>query len=187
MLQLVTMSDPHTRVTNPKRFAPLHRIATELLDQLSQRFDVERTEGYHLDSELEARSKLAGQSVKLAPRNSLSAPLVMVFSAFPGLHTRLGLWYLTSFPTCGCDACGETVESEAERLRSMIDDLTSGRFRESIRTDADGATWLQSEFGSHGATVWRSSRSRLTGERAKKLLGESGPFSYLWSAWTARS
>ena len=180
------MSDPHTRVTNPGRFASLHSMAAELLDQLSSRFDVAREEGHDLDSELEARSELAGPSVRLTPTNSSAAPLVIVFSAFPGLHARLGRWYLTAFPACGCDACGETVEGEAERLKSMIDDLTSGRFHEALQTDADGATWLDSEFGSHGATVWRSSRSRLTGERAQKLLGEGGPFSYLWSAWAAR-
>lgn len=183
----ITLPDAYSRVTNPRRFAPLQIVAAELLDQLSTRFDVARAEGYHLDPELEASLELARPGVKLTPRDASSAPLVVVFSAFPGLHARFGRWCLNAFPVCGCDACEETAEGEVERLNSMIGDLTSGRFREAIQTDAAGDKWLESAFGSQGESVWRSSRSRLDAEGAQKLLAEGGPSSYVWKAWAARS
>ncbi|MFY9527498.1 MAG: DUF6226 family protein [Candidatus Acidiferrales bacterium] len=142
--------EAYSRVTNPARFASLHDVAAELLDRLELEFDAERAEGYGLDPELEEGCKLARPSVTLVPRDVSAAPIVVTFSAFPGVRVRFGRWCMTAFPTCGCDACDEAAESETERLRSLIDNLTAGRFREAIRIPADGAAWTESEFWSVG-------------------------------------
>src|SRR6202171_2510794 len=133
--------EAYSRVTNPERFASLHVVAGELLDRLQLEFDVVRTEGHGLDPELEEGCKLARPSVTLVPRDVGAAPIVVAFSAFPGLRVRFGRWWTTAFPTCGCDACDETAESETERLKSLVDNLTAGRFREAIRLPANGAAW----------------------------------------------
>ena len=124
--------EAYSRVTNPERFRPLHDVALELLGRLEATFNVERLEGYGLDQEQEKRSDLARSSVKLIPRNPDAAPMVVVFTAFPGLLVRLGQWREEAFPSCGCDACDETADDEATRLAKMVDNVTAGRFREAI-------------------------------------------------------
>jgi hypothetical protein len=129
--------EAYSRVTNPKRFAPPHAASEGLLDRLEREFDTERTRGYGLDPELEEGFKLARPSVSLVPRDTGAAPIVVAFSAFPGLRVRFGRWHMVAFPTCGCDACDETAESEIKRLSSLIDNVTAGRYRESLRITAD--------------------------------------------------
>lgn len=62
--------EAHSRVTNAGRFAPLHDVATELLDRLETEFDVVREEGFGLDPELESRYELARSSARVVPKIS---------------------------------------------------------------------------------------------------------------------
>jgi hypothetical protein len=175
--------EAYSRVTNQQRFASLHDAAAELLDRLQREFEIERREAYGLDPELEQRSNLSRPSVALMPQDMRAAPLVIAFSTFPGLHVRFGRWYIVSFPTCGCDACDETAERETERLRSLIDNMTAGRFREAIRVRADGTEWKESEFWSTGARC--AEELPLDQARARELL-EAGPSPYQWVPWPRR-
>ena len=43
----------YSRGTNAERFLPLHTAMLEIIGQLENDFEVERTEGYGLDEELE--------------------------------------------------------------------------------------------------------------------------------------
>ncbi len=128
-------------------------------------FEVERAEGYGVDPELEKRyPQLARPSIRLLPRDAAAAPLVVAFSAFPGLHVRFGRWCMMAFPSCGCDACDETAEDEIEHLTSLIDDLAAGRFREVVRLnpndDASGASevWSAGERSTRQSVPARSKR-----------------------------
>src|SRR5215510_11051371 len=58
--------EAYSRVTNPERFRPLHTLMG-LIGRLEAAFDVERFEGFGLDSDLEA-GELARPSVRLVPR-----------------------------------------------------------------------------------------------------------------------
>jgi hypothetical protein len=176
--------EAYSRVTNPKRFASLHDVAAELLDRLEREFDAERAEGYGLDPELEEGCKLARPSVTLAPRDVGAAPVAVTFSAFPGVRVRFGRWCMTAFPTCGCDACDEVAESETERLKLLIDNLTAGRFREAIRITADGAAWKESEFWSVGGRCAQG--SQLDRARAQQLVDARDRSSYDWAPWPRR-
>ena len=176
--------EAYSRVTNAERFACLHDTATELLDRLEWEFDAERTEAYGLDPELEEGCRLGRPSVALLPRNIGAAPLIVAFSTFPGLRARFGRWYVVAFSTCGCDACDETAESETERLRSLIDNMTAGRFREAIRVRADGTPWKESEFGSTGG--WSGEELPLDEARARKLLAAGDRSSHDWGPWPRR-
>jgi hypothetical protein len=177
--------EAYSRVTNPKRFALLHDFAAELLDRLELEFDVERTQRHGLDYELEEGCKLARPSVAIVPRDVGAAPIVVAFSAFPGLRVRFGRWCTTAFPTCGCDACGETAESETERFKTLIDNLTAGHFREAIRIPADGPAWQESEFWSVAARC--AEKSQLDRARARQLVAASDRSSYDWRPWPKRS
>jgi Family of unknown function (DUF6226) len=178
--------EAYSRVTNPERFASLHEVAAELLDRLELVFCVERTEGYGLDPELEAGCKLARPSVTLVQRDVRAAPVVVAFSAFPGLLVRLGRWWTSALPTCGCDACDETAESETVRLQSLINNLTTGRFREAIQIHADGTASQTTEFWSAGER-WSNHQAQLDRTRARQLLEASDRSSYDWRPWPKRS
>lgn len=176
--------EAYSRVTDPERFATLHDAAEGLLDGLEREFQAQRSEGYGLDPELERASNLLYPSVMLLPRDTGAAPLIIAFSAFPGVRARFGRWYVVAFPTCGCDACDERAESETERLRSLIDNMTAGRFREAIRVDADGTAWKESEFWSN---VGRCAEElRLDQAQTRKLLAEADQRSYEWGPWPRR-
>jgi hypothetical protein len=176
--------EAYSRVTNPERFASLHAVAAELLDRLVLEFDAERAEGYGLDSELEEGIKLARPSATLVPRDIGAAPIVVIFSAFPGVRVRFGRWCVTAFPACGCDACDESVESETERLKSLVDNLTAGHFREAIKIPADGAAWQEYESWSVGGRC--AQRSQIDRARAQQLVAEGDGSSYDWGPWPRR-
>jgi hypothetical protein len=175
--------EAYSRVTDPERFGSLHRVAAELLDRLEREFDAERAEGYGLDPELERAIKLARPSVSLVPRDAGAAPIVVAFSTFPGIAVRFGRWCTSAFPVCGCDACDEAAESESERLKSMIDNLTAGRFWEAIQISAEGTTWQEWEFGSQGG---RCAKARLDPDRARELVAAGDRSLYEWRPWPKR-
>jgi hypothetical protein len=177
-------SEAYSRVTDPERFGSLRQVAAELLDRLELEFEAERAEGYGLDPELEQGVKLARPSVSLVPKDAGAAPIVVAFSDFPGIVVRFGRWCTAAFPVCGCDACDETAESEAERLKSMIENLTAGRFREAIRIPAEGPAWQEWEFWSGGGRC--AQESQLDPVRARQL-GPAGDRSlYEWGPWPKR-
>jgi hypothetical protein len=175
--------EAYSWVTDPERFGSLHLVATELLDRLERNFDVERAEAYGLDPELEQGITLARPSVTLVPRDAGAAPILIAFSTFPGIAVRFGGWCTSAFPVCGCDACDETAEGEIERLKSMIDNLTAGRFREAIRISAEGTPWQEWEFGSDRG---RCAKSRLDPDRARQLVAAGDRSLYEWGPWPKR-
>ena len=181
----VTPSEAYSRVTNPERFLVLHEAAVRLLERLALEFKVERTEGHGLDVELENRYLVARPSIRMLPQKATAAPLVVVFSAFPGLHIRFGHWCMIAFPNCGCDACNENAEGEIERLTSHINDVTASRFREDIRIHPNGNAWRESEFWSVGAHSIQQS-SRLNPDCARQLVAAGDQLSHHWESWPRR-
>jgi hypothetical protein len=176
--------EAYSRVTNPERFASLHDVAAELLDRLEREFDTERSEGYGFDPELEEGSTLARPSVTLVPRDVGAAPIVVAFTTFPGLRVRFGRWWMAAFPTCGCDACDETAESERERFKSLIDNLIAGRFREDIRISPEGGAWNESEFWSSGGRC--AQKLQLDPVQARQLIAGDRSL-YEWRPWRRRT
>jgi Family of unknown function (DUF6226) len=144
--------EAYSRVSDPERFRPLHDVALRLLEQLQAAFNVERFEGYGLDRELEV-GDLVRPSVRLIPRDQNAAPLAIAFTTFPGLRVRVGRWLTDGFPACGCDACDETADEEATRLAKLVDDLTAGRFRESVSLSLAGDGWQEWSIGLSVAIV----------------------------------
>ena len=175
--------EAYSRVTNPERFRPLHSFIVGLIGRLEAAFDVQRLEAYGLDDELE-RGDLVRPSVKLFPRDSGAAPVVVAFTAFPGLRVRVGHWHRDAFPGCGCDACDETADGEAARLAQMVDDVTAGRFREATLAPLAGDAWQESEFLSPGGRS--SSRSLLDRSRARQMTAGSHRLAFEWRPWPRR-
>lgn len=176
--------EAYSRVTNPERFACLHKAAADLLDRLEEEFNVVRAEGQALGVELEAECKLVRPNVALVPHDAAAAPIVVAFSAFPGLRVRFGRWWTAAFPNCGCDACDETAESEIERLNSLVDHLTAGHFREAIWIPADGPALQKFELWSVRER-W-SQQSQIDRVRARQFVAAGDRISYDWKAWPRR-
>ena len=159
----------------------------EILGRLENDFDVERSEGYGLDPELERGLEPARPHVRLTPRNPEAAPIAVVFSTFPGLNVRFGRWFTEPFPSCGCDACKESAEGEIERLKEMVDEVVAGRFREAIQRPLisfRGTGWRETEFWS--SVGRRTSRSRVDGVRAREMTGGRRRLDLHWKAWRRR-
>jgi hypothetical protein len=155
-----------------------------LATRLEARFDVERTEGYGLDAELE-RVGTTRATILLTPRSPRTAPIVFAFSPFPGVVTRSGRWQVDPFPSCGCDACDEDAEDEIKRLAWLVDQVTAGRFREAIELPAAGAACQRVELWSLDGSRQRS-ESRLERAEARRRLSETHQAAFDWEAWPLR-
>jgi hypothetical protein len=183
--------EAYSRVTNPERFAPLHDIAAGLLNRLEATFDVERAEGYGLDPELES-VELARPSTRLIPRNPGAAPIVVAFTAFPGVFVRFGRWYIDTFAGCGCDACDETAEGEASRLEELIQRLTAGHYRETILDLPDGDAWQEIEFRAPQDRISLRGLGmpppghRLGRAEAAEKVAAAGRSEFDWKPWESR-
>ena len=161
-------------MTNPERFRVLHTVMLEILDKLEAEFDVRREEGYGLDEELERNFELARPTIRLTPADPGSAPIVVAFSAFPGLHVRFGKWWRELLPACGCDACGDSGEELAESLTRMVDSVVAGRFRESFEPSW---RWPRGEIW--GETGWRRGHGSFDGRSSSSEVA--------WKSWPRRT
>ncbi len=179
--------EAYSRVTNPERFRPLHTAMRGIVSRLENEFEVEGTEEYGLDEELERPVELAGPCVRLRPWDPDAAPIAVAFSTFPGLHVRFGWWHLESFPNCGCDACDETAEGQIERLSKLVDAVTTGELLEAIQRPLIpfiGHGWRTAMFRSH---VGSSSRgSRVDRRRARDMSGGRRRLELDWKPWRRR-
>ena len=182
--------EAYSRVTNAERFRPLHPAMLEIISRLENDFEVERTEGYGLDEELERGLELAGPFVRLSPRDPDAAPITVAFSTFPSLYVRFGRWCREPFPDCGCDACDLTADGEIERLNEMVDDVIAGRFREAIDRPPmsfRGTGWRETKLWSPDPDGRRSSRrSRVDGRRALEMSGGRRRLDLDWNPWQPR-
>jgi hypothetical protein len=120
-------------VTNPERFLPLHEGALDLLGSLERAHDVRRAAHFDLLPGLMGPFEAARAPVTLTPAAPGASPLGIAFTTFPGLMVRYGRWHARSFPSCGCDACGEDAEGEVARLEALAARIVAGGFIEELR------------------------------------------------------
>ncbi len=180
-------TEAYSRVTNAERFRPLHPTMLEIIGRLENGFEVQRTEGYGLDEELERGFGLARPCVRLSPKDPDAAPIAVVFSAFPGLHVRFGRWHTEAFPICGCDACDESAEDQIKRLNEMVDDTTAGRYRETIKRPLIpfiGYGWREAKFWSPERSS--SGGGRVDGLLAHRMSGGRRRLNLDWKPWRRR-
>jgi hypothetical protein len=129
--------DAYSRVTEPERFAPLHPFALDLLNQLQRKYRVDRSEN-PLPSFDIAPNLAVRPAITLTPQNAPSAAAIeVVFTNFPGLIVRFGRAHLERFPDCGCDACDETFEDQAEGLKWRLSQVAAGRYREGVGDECE--------------------------------------------------
>lgn len=177
--------EAYSRVTDPERFRPLHRIALDLLDRLDAEYDVSRTEAFELGLGTTAFEH-ARPPVTLTPVDPAAAPIAIAFTPFPSVIARFGRWIAEPFPSCGCDACAETAEDEGARLEALVSEVVAGRFREELSVPWLGDARLSWSFGDVGVAGHRSGWTGLPRAHAVALRGR-GPRPVQWSPWARRA
>ena len=165
--------DAYTRVTNPERFGPLHALALDLLKELHVEYDATSSSVFNLLPGMvpfeHARPPLA-----LTPADPKAAPIAVAFTDFPSLILRLGRWMAEPFPSCACDACAETAESEGERLERIVRDVVAGHFWEELSVPRFGQARLSWQLGSSGAGADSSGGRKVLSRARARVLRRSG-------------
>jgi hypothetical protein len=141
--------------SNLERFAPLHTVADALIDYLACTFDVTRCEGIELAGAIEHPRDDVVRAVRLAPADARAARLTFVFASFPSVVMFAGAVQEIRFPDCGCDACDESWNTQAEEMEWQALAVAAGNFSESIKIG--WKPWVDVEIYSDGAS--RSGRS----------------------------
>jgi hypothetical protein len=165
--------------TDTDRFATLHEAAETLLDELSERYLVERRESKEplgLDDALV-------RTVRLIPRMPTAGPLAVHFIE-PGLAIRLGRWWMESLPACACETCAEDPAILADRLRTHTDALVEGGLWERVRRGLSGS-WFETRLIGTGVKSGREGPLSAAGARDARRGGFAAPIQ--WAPWQRRS
>jgi hypothetical protein len=56
--------------------------------------------------------------------------MTFVFLERPSVFVHAGVLHDFAFPSCGCDACDETAESQADRLELLVLAVAAGTYSE---------------------------------------------------------
>ncbi|HET6529635.1 MAG TPA: DUF6226 family protein [Actinoplanes sp.] len=163
----------YSRVTDPGRYAVLHDAADRLLDELTDRYIVERRE---------SREPL--RVVHLIPHAPDAAPLAVAFTGFPGLTLRLGRWYEEALPNCGCDACDEQPDELIADLRRQVSALIEGGLWERVRR---GVTGSWSEARLIGTDITAGCSAPLDPRDARAARRDGFAAAVQWAPWPRRS
>lgn len=123
-------ADSYSVTSNTERFSGLHKVADALIDHLASTYEVSTR-----DVTAETEARMRGQvnvvrAVRVEPGSPDAAPLVFTFTDFPGVLLHSGLLHSTPYPSCGCDACDETLDSEATGLEQQVLSVAAGGFAE---------------------------------------------------------
>ena len=177
--------EAYSRVTNPERFAPLHRHAEALLEQLASQYDVRRGEGTELGPNIDPAER-GRASIRLTPRSELAAPVQVTFTEFPGLDVRVGRWYHDRFPGCGCDACNESIEATVKNLNFLVECTVNGLIREELQVPwPSGDAWQIAEIGGSDLGARSTSRKRIPRRQALAMI-QGGRMRYDWQPWSRK-
>ena len=169
--------DPHP---GADRFAVLHEAADALLDELTERYMVERRETKEL---FEAEDALV-RMVRLIPRTPAAAPLAVAFTGAPGLTVRLGRWWAEALPGCAPAACDEDPAELVGRMRRQADALVEGGLWERVRRGVGGA-WFEARLIGEGVKQRREGPLTLREARDARRGGFAAPVQ--WAPWPRRA
>ncbi len=121
--------------------------------------------------------------LNLVPVDPAAAPVAIVLTSFPGLLVRAGRTSSTPIPSCGCDACDETLDDGAVVLADHVEGIVTCGFTE--RVVRNRGWWHElHDPGPHGSS---SGRTLLHGVRVSELrILLPGP-GISWAPWTHRA
>lgn len=167
-----------SRVSNPGRFLVLHEAAEQVLDELTERYIVDRREskepaGPTPDAEVV-------RTVRLMPRSPAAGPLSIAFTEFPGVVLRLGRWFFSPLPDCGCDDCAEDPAELVQLLRVQTSALVEGGLWERVRRGV-GGSWFETRLIGVGVDARRE--GPLTARDAREARRGGFAAAVQWAPW----
>lgn len=115
---------------HPERFAGLHTVARALIEHLERVFDVDVIDEPATDAALLRPQRDVIARVRVLPRDSEAAPLLVAFTAYPGVIVEAGVLHAFPYPICGCEACDETADAQATELEELVFAVTLGGYAE---------------------------------------------------------
>lgn len=172
-------SETLARITGGERFAVLHDVAEELLDDLDRRYTVERRE---TKEAFTADGPLV-RTVWLVPHTPAAAPLGVVFTDLPGVVLRLGRWYQQHLPACGCEACDEDPAALSGELRTRAAALVEGGLWERVRRGLTGS-WSQTRL--IGPEFCVGQQAPLDAAEARAARRDGFAAAVQWAPWPRR-
>ena len=169
---------PHA--TDTERFAALHDAADALVDELAERYLVERRETKEPLGPDEALVRM----VRLIPRTPAAAPLAIAFTGLPGLRVQLGRWWTQALPECGCPDCAEEPAALIDDLRTQATALIEGGLWERVRRGMSGS-WFETRLIGEG---FKAAHEGPLSARAARDARQGGFASAVqWAPWPLRS
>ncbi len=126
--------DSYSVDEHPERFAPLHAVADALIAHLVTTYAVDVEEGAHVAADFRhpTPADAVVRAVRFTPRHEASASMTVLFTAYPGVRVRAGMFFEEAFPSCGCDACDETWDAAAEELEQQVLSIAGGGLTEKV-------------------------------------------------------
>lgn len=127
-----TPDDAYGVTSNLERFAPLHDVADALIAHFLDAYDVTvREDARFADDILHTRTDVL-RAVRVEPSDQNAAPLTFVFTSFPSVIVHAGALHDFLFPVCGCDACDEGWEYQADEMEWRLLAVAAGGYEEGV-------------------------------------------------------
>jgi hypothetical protein len=171
-----------SRVSDAGRFLVLHETAEEVLDELTERYVVDRRESKEPVGSAPGAEVL--RTVRLMPRSPAAAPLSIAFTDFPGIVLRLGRWFFASSPDCGCDDCAEDPAGLVADLRAQVTAHVEGGLWERVQRGVTGS-WLETRL--IGPELHTTRRAPIDPAEARSARREGFAAAVQWAPWTRRA
>ena len=80
--------------------------------------------------------------------------MLVTYTTFPGINVRYGYRGRDAFPSCGCDACDDQPDAEAERMTDVLADIVAGGFTEIRRSRSLRADTYESVLAARDGSGW---------------------------------
>lgn len=126
--------DSYSVLEHPERFAPLHTVATAIVEHLVDLYAPRIEEGTHLLENFphvpSAESVL--RVVRLTSQTPNSAPITLVWADPPAIRIYAGALFSSAYPSCSCNACDERWNECADALELDIFSIIAGGLTEHV-------------------------------------------------------
>lgn len=171
-------------VLHPERFAPLGAVADALVAHLVRTYDVTVTA---VDpSADDVRGVDVARAVRMTPASDDGAPVLLVWTTFPGLVGRVGAATAVQVPVCGCDACDDAVDTLAGDLESLLLGAAEGRLTETVHGPTL-TTRLDRPDGWSESVLDLADPSWVPGTVDHALVDHLRSLPHGWQPWTRRA
>ena len=125
--------EAYGRVTNPERYRAVVDAAHELISSLVADFEVSVESGAAA-TDFPGWHGPEASTTWLIP--ACGMPIAVMYTDFPGVVLRVGTLNrygpYDAFPSCGCDACDESIPDLVEQMDELVAAVVDGSYREGL-------------------------------------------------------